>query len=233
MSDVLYAKSQVGGKVVTLAEHSKAVLDAARCIYGKENPTAMGLSWLRFFGLTEEDFHTFIINLSLAAIFHDVGKANSGFQLAISRKGEQVIRHEHLSALILWLPEIWKWLETSSYIKREIVLAAVLCHHLKVNDSDQFLHNLTPTDGFSVYCRHTDFAKVLQLAESIIGQPAPDISSYEGRWTFNTINRKSLRAHLYRHVTKAHRKDIPTRNLYLAVKSGPNRCRCMWFGTGA
>jgi CRISPR-associated endonuclease/helicase Cas3 len=220
MSDVLYAKSQVGGKVVTLVEHSKAVLDTARCIYGNESPTKLGLSWLKFFGLTEENFKTFIINLSLAAIFHDIGKANNGFQLAISRKGEQVIRHEHLSALILWLPEIWKWLGTSSYIKREIVLAAVLCHHLKVNDSDHFLHNLTPADGFSLYCCHADFTRVLQLAEPIIGQPPPDLSSYEERWTLDNINRKSLRDHLYVHVTKTHRKDIATRNLYLAVKAG-------------
>lgn len=220
MNDILHAKSPVDGKFVTLAEHSKTVLDAARCLYGQDRPTALGLSWLSFFGLTKDDFKTFITNLSLAAIFHDLGKANSGFQLAISRKGEQVIRHEHLSALILWLPEMRRWIASCHSATYEIVLAAVLCHHLKVDDTEHFIHLLAPKKSFTVFSRYDDFINTLALAEPLIGANAPDISLHHKEWSFAAIDIKGLKEHLYQQYRARLRKDEKFRNLYLAVKAG-------------
>ncbi len=220
MSDILYAKSPVGGKFVTLAEHSKAVLDASRCLYGQERPTVLGLSWLSFFGLTEDDFKPFITNLFLAAIFHDLGKANNSFQMALSRKGEQVIRHEHLSALILWLPEMRQWISSCRSATFEIVLAAVLCHHLKVNDSDHFMHYLAPAKGFNVLSGHAGFSETLALAEPFVGANAPNLSLHNKEWSFAAIDRKGLHSYLYQQYRAKLKKDEKFRNLYLAVKAG-------------
>jgi len=219
MIDVLYAKSSVGGRVVTLAEHSKSVLDAARCLFGHERPTELGMSWLRFFRLVEDDFRSFITNLSLAAIFHDLGKANNGFQLAISRKGDQVIRHEHLSALILWLPEMRRWVESCPSAIFEIVLAAALCHHLKVND-EQLMHPLAPVKGFTLLSGHHTFSETLRLAEPLVGSNAPDLSVHNKEWHFADIDRKGLKAHLYQHYRTRLKKDEKFRCLFLAVKAG-------------
>lgn len=219
MSAILHAKSPCEGKLVTLPDHSKSVLDAVRSLFGHERPTALGLSWLRFFGLTEDEFRPFIINLSMAAIFHDLGKANNGFQAVVSRNGMQVIRHEHLSALILWLPEMRKWIESCVAAMFEIILGAVFCHHLKVNDSNQFMHALAPVKGFTLLSGHTMFKETLALAEPLVGALAPDLSAYDKEWIFASIDRKGLQGHLYRYG-RTNFKDEKFRNLFLAIKAG-------------
>ena len=47
-------------------------------------------------------FDLFARTLCAAAGFHDLGKANDGFQDVLDRKGEQAIRHEHFSALLMF-----------------------------------------------------------------------------------------------------------------------------------
>jgi CRISPR-associated endonuclease/helicase Cas3 len=218
VTDPLYAKSPSGGHGSTLIEHSRAVLEASRHLFGHQQPTGLGNSWMRLFGVPAEQFPSFTTNLALATIFHDIGKANNGFQLAITRKGEQVIRHEHLSALILWLPEMRAWLESCPDCHYETILSAVLCHHLKVDDTTHFLHSLKPVDEFTVHCAHPDIAEILRMAEPIIGSPAPDLSHRDGKWAFDEIDGKGLKAHLYH--SKRVLKDIAARNMYLAVKAG-------------
>ena len=220
MNDVLYAKSSVGGKTTSLTDHSRSVLEAAHCLFGEERPTDLGVSWMRFFGLSDDEYTAFIVNLSLAAILHDIGKANNGFQLAILRKGEQVIRHEHLSALLLWLPEMRQWLESCRSAIFEIILASVLCHHLKVDDSDHFITCLAPTKNFNVLSGHDTFCETLMLAEKVVGSNPPDLNSYNREWSFSSIDRKGLHSHLYQHYRTRLKKDLKFRNLYLAVKAG-------------
>lgn len=218
MTEHLYAKSPSGGSGATLIEHSRSVLNASRHLFGHQQPTRLGNSWLRLFGISPELFLSFSTNLSLAAIFHDIGKANNGFQFAVTHIGEQVVRHEHLSALILWLPEIRAWIESCSECRYETILSAVLCHHLKVDDTNHFLNSLKPVDDFTVHCGHPDFSEVLRMAESVIGSSAPDLSGRDGRWSFGEIDGKGLKAHLYR--SKRALKDVGNRNMYLAVKAG-------------
>jgi CRISPR-associated endonuclease/helicase Cas3 len=46
----------------------------------------------------------------------------------------QSIRHEHLSGLLLFEPFLSSWLADGDHIDRDVVAAAILCHHLKVNE---------------------------------------------------------------------------------------------------
>ena len=184
VNDELYAKSPTNGQSVTLVQHSRAVLEAARCLFGHEMPTALGRSWLTFFGVPHEQFTPFISNLCLAAALHDIGKANDGFQQAIKLRGKQVIRHEHLSALILWLPEMRQWLADCPSVTFEIVLSSVMCHHLKVDDATHFLNGLAPVDGFTVYCDADGFKSVLSLVNTTLNTMPPDLSPHHGRWMF-------------------------------------------------
>src|SRR5882762_2708223 len=65
----------------------------------------------RFFKLTEDQMACLRATALLAAFCHDLGKANDNFQNMVSKKRrDQVIRHEHLSALLISLPEVRSWL---------------------------------------------------------------------------------------------------------------------------
>src|SRR5687768_14238255 len=114
MFDQILAKSQRPGSPtppVTLDQHANDVLEAAHVMFGTlGNQTRLATQWLRFFKLPRSSFNAFVNNLRLAALLHDLGKANDGFQNMVRRQGHQDIRHEHLSALMLWLPEMQQWL---------------------------------------------------------------------------------------------------------------------------
>jgi CRISPR-associated endonuclease/helicase Cas3 len=113
--------------------HTQKVIESFRTLFGSDShfPTRLALQWMRFFKLSENDFEPFYVNGLLSCGFHDIGKANTGFQDMLFRKGVQVIRHEHLSGLILWLPEIRNQLEQIPHIDLKIILSAVIGHHLK------------------------------------------------------------------------------------------------------
>ena len=117
----------------TLEGHSEAVVRAFNLLFrDEEGPRRLGRYWLRFFRLRQELFDRFYRTGLAACLLHDIGKANSGFQDMVRKKGAQVMRHEHLGVLLLCA-----FLETSvsralpSEIDAEIVISAVLCHHLK------------------------------------------------------------------------------------------------------
>src|SRR4051794_29352515 len=112
-------------------------MDASEALFGSAaKATRLGEQWLRFFRMPDDRWPTFHANLLAAAAFHDWGKANDGFQFAVNPKGwkraEQLLRHEHLSALMLALKGVTKWLEGRPDIDADLVLSAVLTHHLKV-----------------------------------------------------------------------------------------------------
>ena len=86
-------------------------------------------NWCRFFKV--QNPNEFLKHLRIAALFHDIGKANEEFYAAVtgSRK-TQALRHEWFSALILHLSSVRTWLKLSD-LDLEIITAAVLCHHLQ------------------------------------------------------------------------------------------------------
>lgn len=118
-----------------LAEHCAEVMDAFETLFGNpQAPTRLGRTWLQFFKLPRGDFSRLYANGIAACGLHDLGKANNGFQLAVRGKLDaQVLRHEHLSALILFLPKFREWLASNPLIDSDVVISAVAGHHLKAS----------------------------------------------------------------------------------------------------
>jgi CRISPR-associated endonuclease/helicase Cas3 len=132
--DKLLAKSRYRGHEISLLDHTIHVMDAAEALFGTAaGPTRLGRCWLRFFQLNPDLWPRFHANLLAACALHDWGKANDGFQDEVrGKRGCQAIRHEHLSALLIGLPQVSKWLDSAvPKLDLPIVVSAVLTHHLK------------------------------------------------------------------------------------------------------
>lgn len=139
MSQLLAKSGRDGQPGKGLVEHSLEVMDAFTGLFGTvERPARLGLRWLEFFGLPADTWPTFYRHGVAVAGLHDPGKANNGFQAAVQHKGEQAIRHEHLSALILGLPQVARWLEQGG-VDPLLVAAVVAGHHLKLSAKDERL----------------------------------------------------------------------------------------------
>jgi CRISPR-associated endonuclease/helicase Cas3 len=133
----LLAKSPRYGKPpITLEQHLLDAEQAASLIFRLEG--RWGRNWCRFFRLDDEaSQRKLLLNLRIAALFHDIGKANADFYAAVTTPGfkAQTLRHEHLSALVLCLPEVRTWLSGNSALDVDAIAAAVLSHHLKASAS--------------------------------------------------------------------------------------------------
>lgn len=139
----LLAKSPRPGRdPVTLEQHLRDTEVCAAQIFRLDG--RWGQNWCRFFQIQEEKDRTqFLLNLRVAALFHDLGKANEDFYNAVAQAGfiQQTIRHEHLSALILCLPEVRNWLSKNPGLDADVITAAVLSHHLKASRSEKTTPN--------------------------------------------------------------------------------------------
>lgn len=185
MNTPLLAKSSVSGKPPkTLVEHTRDVIAAASFLYGNESqPTRLAREWLRFFRLESADYNRFLANTLAAAAFHDPGKANDGFQKVVTHAGDQSIRHEHLSGLLLSRPEFRAWLQHNPLLDFDIVLASVISHHLKVDDS-QWGQPLSLAKTFRVLADRTDFAILLDTIGSALRLPVPFRPNLPLLWSF-------------------------------------------------
>lgn len=126
----LWAKSpRDDGGILTLEKHLTDTHDAALAIFKGR----ILLNWCAFFKVDTSE--NFLLNLRIAALFHDIGKANAEFHGAVNKKiKQQTLRHEWLSALILHLPSVRSWLTSSELaLDLEVITAAVLSHHLKAS----------------------------------------------------------------------------------------------------
>jgi CRISPR-associated endonuclease/helicase Cas3 len=138
----LWAKSKRNGKIVTLEEHLLDAEKSARLIFRLDG--RWGQNWCRFFRIQgESEQQRFLLNLQVAALFHDIGKANADFYAAVTTPGfkAQTLRHEHLSALVLSLPEVRQWLSKNPDLDIDVITAAVLSHHLKASESQVTVKN--------------------------------------------------------------------------------------------
>jgi CRISPR-associated endonuclease/helicase Cas3 len=119
----------------TLVEHTDDVVKAFDVLFGNPGrPAELTSHWLRFFRLSDADQAEFLRTTRLACFVHDWGKANEGFAAMLSRDGEQAVRHEVISALLLNRPEVMSWLGTIRGVDLDVVLGAVAGHHLKAAD---------------------------------------------------------------------------------------------------
>ena len=134
----LFAKSKPlnSENQLTLKKHLLDTEQAAQLIFRLEG--RWGQNWCRFFRIKVQPAQQkFLLNLRVAALFHDIGKANADFYAAVTNPGftPQTLRHEHLSALVLCLPEVRQWLGQNSDLDIDVITAAVLSHHLKASGS--------------------------------------------------------------------------------------------------
>ena len=237
MANPLLAKSRSGsGPItpeITLTGHTACVLRAVDALFGREgSPTRLGLSWLRFFGLKEEDFGRFRRHLRVAAAAHDWGKANDGFQSAVSpEKGKQVVRHEHLSGLMLneLLADkaVVDWLQGEG-IDTVVILAAVISHHVKVTPEpskagDPHALGAFMDKGTVVrFCSdHPDFEAIWQGIQAEVGSHCPEAVRFPTRWKEQDIEnkRKDARRSLGTEHSRL-RDDRERRRWVAAVRAG-------------
>src|SRR5690348_7876384 len=107
--DTLWGKYRTTG--ITLLRHTLDVVEAGDALFGTaDRPTHLGDCWLRFFKLPGQQWERFYWNLLAGELLHDWGKANDGMQRVLTGHGEQAIRHEHFSALLIAHPTVWHWL---------------------------------------------------------------------------------------------------------------------------
>ena len=147
--------------MLTLHRHCSDAEESARNLFSGR---LLG-RWCHFFGVKDEA--KFLLHLRVAALFHDVGKANSDFVAAVGRKrGEaphwQAIRHEHLSAMFLHLAPVRAWLKRSQ-LDLPLITAAVLCHHLKaIEAGDRYAWGtVAEKRTLAMYLAHTDVTNIL------------------------------------------------------------------------
>jgi CRISPR-associated endonuclease/helicase Cas3 len=137
--DQLLAKSKPR---LSLQQHLLDAEQAARLIFRLDG--RWGRNWCRFFQIQGEAAQQkFLLNLQVAALFHDIGKANADFYAAVTTPDfkAQTLRHEHLSALVLSLPEVCQWLGQNTDLDIHVITAAVLSHHLKAAQGSESVRN--------------------------------------------------------------------------------------------
>lgn len=226
VQDTLRAKSdKEGRKPFTLQSHLEDAEKAVCEIFNLEK--RWGKNWCRFFKIYEKsEREKFFLNLRIAALFHDIGKANEDFQTAVSQRGfyQQTIRHEHLSALILHLPEVREWLSENKGLDLEIITAAVLSHHLKASDlaENKFLW-MQPKEKLhlNLFDNHKEINETFDRIEHIAGLSKnlrlnKEIWNEKSPWI--EAQREGFDAAVkFRRKVK---KDENRLNLLLAVKAG-------------
>nr|MBK7064763.1 HD domain-containing protein [Deltaproteobacteria bacterium] len=188
-----------------------------------------GRAWGRFFRLREEDHGRFLLNLQVACLFHDLGKANAEFFALVSGKSVmQTLRHEHISALVLHPPAVREWLKGNPALDLEVITAAVLSHHLKAAPDGDWKWGQPRAALFLVlYLQHPEVGRILERIATTAGLPsAPALTPqpwspkepWQQAWAAGNRAALDVRAFLRR----AHHEEsaIERRRLLLAVKAG-------------
>jgi CRISPR-associated endonuclease/helicase Cas3 len=218
----LLAKSPRGDKRLTLLQHLEDTEQAAADLF--RAGTRWSRSFLRFFRLGAADHARFLVNLRIASLFHDIGKANEDFQAAMvaPRFKAQSLRHEHLSALWLSEPSLRQWLARATGVDADIMTAAVLSHHLKAGEEGDWMvlnpMHAPPTrllfDDPQVRLAFDRIAQVAQLPT--YADPTPAQRYIDDAWV-------PAHRNLFdnaRRFRVALRKDPERSKLALAVKAG-------------
>lgn len=168
-----------------LLGHSLGVLESYEALFGKcGQPTRLLREWLRFFKLDfQRSFNVFHNTCLMACLLHDMGKANSGFQEAL-KTGQyvQAIRHEHLSGLILWLPELKTWIRNCQSLDFEILVSTVVCHHLKAGANS--LGEVLNPDRSIFQLFPNEINRILEAASKSLSIENPPSVDYAKLWSF-------------------------------------------------
>lgn len=219
------APKRPGQDPLTLLEHSCQTEQAARELFRLNS--RWGQNFCRFFGLVTRDQHArFLLNLRVAALFHDIGKANEHFQRAVQTTGAppQTLRHEHLSALILCLDSMRSWLSQNSALDIDVITAAVLSHHLKATGIDHPLYRWCDARVewvLDMFLEHPQVADILERVREVSDLPAiPTLPTNDWSenppWSTAFAHGMSSSGRFRRKLKRAPQRH----SLLLAVKAG-------------
>jgi CRISPR-associated endonuclease/helicase Cas3 len=225
--DLLLAKSTMTGRApLSLEQHLLDTEQAARALF--EPSRRLHRNWLRFFRLAHGHGagRRFLLHVRVAALLHDVGKGNSDFYRAVTGGDPiQLVRHEHLSALVLFEPNLRAWLRRSAELDFDVIAASVLSHHLKVHESPQHDFGWCRPRGsasrVAVFLDHPEVRRILdRIGDLLEIGAAPPLGA--GSWSANPpwtewwANGQAA-ARTFR---RAVRDDLARRGLLLATKAG-------------
>ncbi len=226
MGSTLWAKGiREGLEPLTLEKHLLDTDEAAIQIFKKDSRFLD--NWLRFFKIDKEYEDKFLLNLRVACLFHDIGKANEDFQRAVTEKDffHQGIRHEHLSALVLHLPEVREWLGQNGELDHDIISASVLTHHLKSEESGFYEWGKMKREGIiNVSLNHLEIKNILNQVSNITHiKIAPNLPSESfiskknnTLWDQILVKGKSQARLFHRNL----RSDSNRKSLLLSIKAG-------------
>jgi CRISPR-associated endonuclease/helicase Cas3 len=220
----LLAKSRRAGREeISLQRHLLETEQAAEQIFRLDG--RWGQNWCRFFKLHGAEIQVrFILNLRVAALFHDVGKANEDFYRAVTdpKLFIQMLRHEHLSALLLCLPNVRSWLAQNIALDVDVITAAVLSHHLKAAESGDWKWCQPHRTGeLRLYVRHAEVSSILtRIAEvaRLPGRPSMPTENWANKAPWHQAWKDGIAA--ARRLTREIRSNSERLALLLAVKAG-------------
>ncbi|WP_428261138.1 CRISPR-associated helicase Cas3' [Haliangium sp.] len=205
-----------------LAQHCIDTETAALALFGPD--TRWGANLRRFFRV--DDGERFLRHLRIAALFHDLGKANHDFQRAVTSAGfsAQALRHEHISALVLCVPEVRAWLEKDPTLDPDAITAAVLSHHLKADRGGDYAwcQPRGLATSLALYLDHADVAEIFARVRAVADLPPPPPLP-TAPWSANPPWEQAQKQGLgrARQFVRALRRDAgPRRALTLALKAG-------------
>lgn len=197
----------------TLGGHTARTIESFDILFGPspQQPTQLTERWLAFFGLSAACIDSFLANGRVACGVHDTGKGTLPFrEMLLGRNVLQPMRHEHLSGLFLWLPEVARWLESIPHVDRRIVFSAVVGHHLRCRKADfaQPLH--ADIKSFQVFTE--GIAEGFRSLGDHVGvafrPQSPPFS--QTRWTFDGrggFDLRELREHILRDLQRFPRRE--------------------------
>ena len=223
-TEPLRAKSDIKDREpITLKSHLEDTEKAASQIFRLDK--RWGENWCHFFKITDKkDQENFLLHLRIAALFHDIGKANEDFQKAVSVKGffQQTIRHEHLSALILHLPKVRRWLSENVNLDLNVITAAVLSHHIKASAEGDKWKWMQPKDKFilKLFSSHDELNFIFDRIKKV-AELSDDLRIDEKLWSDKSPWNEALDDGFKtaRQFRREIRKDKKNQNFLLAVKA--------------
>lgn len=213
----------------TLWGHTFKVMESFEVMFGSPSdaPTRLAERWLAYFGLPETVMELFLVNGLVACGIHDPGKGTSHFlDMLKGHRGLQAIRHEHLSGLFIWLPEVARWLDSIPLVEKRIVFSAVAGHHLRCKCKDFAQPLDADVKSFRIFPE--GIADMFRKVGETLGRPfEPQASPFvDCRWNFDGRGgfdlrdlRQNIVANLDRFKRREIKKDLNLSRLLMAVRA--------------
>ena len=209
-------------RAITLERHSLDTSEAAGQLFRLDR--RWGQAWCRLFRLAPEQHARFLLHLQVAGLLHDLGKANADFLARVQgqSKSAQMVRHEHLSALLLHLPGIRSWLSAQGRLDPDVLTGAVLSHHFKASSkAGDFMWCRQHRSGtVGLFFHHEEVQRVLLRVAEVARLNCPPTLA-PSTWPDTSWERSYESARKAADVFRADlRKNAPRQRLLLATKAG-------------